>query len=298
MKVLDKSYVVYYLNRLAKKYPLPNHKYYAFTNAASAIAQSDIKKIDNEVIHNELKKVKFVGPFIKEILTMLVNEDIDEKYVLENTDNLIDCYELRDVFPVLIEKYYLTGIGELKSILKVNQSVLDLLNDKHLEFLNLNRSKDWVSLIATYLDNPKIRIAGSMRRGCLVIKDFDLVTYLTYPELRDYIASVNNSTNDIRINIIGNGKKRVRINLINNLTEKSIEGDVRIVNEESIHSAMLYFTGPKSLNVKMRGIAKSKGLTLNEYGIVGTDKKLITFNSEEEIFKYLGMKYLAPTNRK
>lgn len=298
MKTLDKGYVVHYLNRLAKKYPLPNHKYYAFNNAAAAIAESDIEVINKDTINTSIKKLKFVGPFITELLTMIINDDIDDKYVLTESDSISDCYEFRDVYPELIEKHYITGIDELKLTLKSNNEVLNLLSDKHLSYLNLHKSKDWVEFIAEYLSSPDIRIAGSLRRGSLVIKDFDLVTTKSYEDLRDFIASVNKSTSTIRVNIIGNGKKRVRIEMIDNFTQNSIEGDVRIVPEESINSAMLYFTGPKSLNIKMRGKAKSKGLTLNEYGIVNADKELITFTSEEAIFKHLGMRYITPSNRK
>lgn len=63
--------------------------------------------------------------------------------------------------------------------------------------------------------------------------------------------------------------------------------------------ALLYFTGSKLLNIKMRKIAKNdKELSLNEKGFFkGTKMIDDNFNSEEDIFDYLGMKYLKPLDR-
>jgi len=76
--------------------------------------------------------------------------------------------------------------------------------------------------------------------------------------------------------------------------------DIRFVPYNSIHTAMLYFTGPMELNTRMRNNAKKRNMILNEYGLfkeTPDGKKQVKINSENDVFKYLGMKYLTPTER-
>ena len=46
-----------------------------------------------------------------------------------------------------------------------------------------------------------------------------------------------------------------------------LEVDLRVVPAESYGAALVYFTGSKEHNVRMREAAIKKGLHLNEYGI-------------------------------
>ena len=51
------------------------------------------------------------------------------------------------------------------------------------------------------------------------------------------------------------------------LTAGGLQVDLRIVPAENFGAALLYFTGSKDHNVKLRGLALDKGLTLNEWGL-------------------------------
>jgi DNA polymerase/3'-5' exonuclease PolX len=73
--------------------------------------------------------------------------------------------------------------------------------------------------------------------------------------------------------------------------------DVRYMPYNSYYSAILYFTGSKDFNRKMRQIAISMGYKLNEYGLYDENGKPFTINSEKEIFDILGMEYLIPSKR-
>jgi DNA polymerase (family 10) len=78
--------------------------------------------------------------------------------------------------------------------------------------------------------------------------------------------------------------------------KSSIEADLRIVNKEEFPYALMYFTGSKEHNVRLRGIAKKKGLKLNEYGLFAGEKP-IKLKSEEEIYHMLGLAYVVPELR-
>ena len=76
--------------------------------------------------------------------------------------------------------------------------------------------------------------------------------------------------------------------------------DIIIVPISSFYTALLHFTGSAVFNQKMRLHAKSMNMKLSEYGLyknVGNKNIPIEINSEEDIFKYLKLKYVEPKKR-
>lgn len=73
--------------------------------------------------------------------------------------------------------------------------------------------------------------------------------------------------------------------------------DIRLVKEAHYPFALLYFTGSKEFNQRMRKLAKSKGYKLSEYGLFDKYNKSIKVKTEEGIFDFLGMRYVKPENR-
>lgn len=92
--------------------------------------------------------------------------------------------------------------------------------------------------------------------------------------------------------------------------DKARRIDIRFVPYNSYYPALLYFTGSKDFNIMMRNYAIEQGYLLSEYGLYKnpdrkkklTSKELVSknklvFNSEQEIFKALGMDYIPPHER-
>ncbi|MCC7144834.1 MAG: PHP domain-containing protein [Phycisphaeraceae bacterium] len=75
-----------------------------------------------------------------------------------------------------------------------------------------------------------------------------------------------------------------------------LQSDLRIVPPESFGAALLYFTGSKEHNVRLRQRALEQGLKLNEYGLYKGDK-LLAGQTEEEIFRHLGLDWIPPELR-
>lgn len=73
--------------------------------------------------------------------------------------------------------------------------------------------------------------------------------------------------------------------------------DIRFMPYDSYYSAILYFTGSKDFNKKMRQTAISMGYTLNEYGLFDANGKMSKVSSEKDIFDILGMEYIDPEGR-
>ena len=133
----------------------------------------------------------------------------------------------------------------------------------------------------------KIEIAGSMRRKRDTIGDLDVLAisphpgrvlerFLGYPGVKSKLAS-------------GDTKAAVLLN-------DGLQVDLRIVPAESYGAAMVYFTGSKAHCVHLRRIAQVAGLMLNEYGLY-RDGKAIAGETEEGIYRALGLRLIAPELR-
>src|SRR5439155_3345361 len=87
--------------------------------------------------------------------------------------------------------------------------------------------------------------------------------------------------------------------------------DLRIVPEENFGAAMMYFTGSKEHNVKIRSLALKKKLTLNEWGLYKLDEyekaaketakppaaAPVASRTEEDVYQQLGLSYIEPEIR-
>ena len=74
--------------------------------------------------------------------------------------------------------------------------------------------------------------------------------------------------------------------------------DIRFIPYDSYGASVLYFTGSKNFNTKMRSHALSKGYSLNEYGLKRLkDNVFIPCKTEEEVFEILKYPYKKPTER-
>ena len=83
-----------------------------------------------------------------------------------------------------------------------------------------------------------------------------------------------------------------------------IQADLRIVPAEAYGAALMYFTGSKEHNVRLREIAIKKGMRLNEYGLFqGTEERpqdrgeVPVAVEEEAIYAELGLPFIAPELR-
>ena len=72
--------------------------------------------------------------------------------------------------------------------------------------------------------------------------------------------------------------------------------DLRVVPEESFGAAMQYFTGSKAHNVIVRGLAKDRGLKVNEYGVFHGEKQ-VAGRTEKEVYAALDLPDFPPEMR-
>jgi len=82
--------------------------------------------------------------------------------------------------------------------------------------------------------------------------------------------------------------------------DTGLQIDLRIVPAESFGAALQYFTGSKSHNVDLRGLAKQRGLKINEYGVfrVDGDRETYLAGAEEaDVYATVDLPWIPPELR-
>jgi DNA polymerase (family 10) len=138
----------------------------------------------------------------------------------------------------------------------------------------------------------EISVCGSLRRWKETIGDVDLL--VASEQAAPIMAAFTGAPNVERILASGDTKSSV-------IVERGLQIDLRVVPAASWGAALLYFTGSKEHNVRLRGYALRMKLLLNEYGLyrVGEEKSgtPVASRTEEEIYAALGMDWIPPELR-
>jgi DNA polymerase (family 10) len=133
----------------------------------------------------------------------------------------------------------------------------------------------------------EIAVAGSYRRRKETVGDLDIVVVTARgPEIIERFVSYE----DV-VQVLARGPTRSSVVLRN-----GVQVDLRAVSAANYGAALMYFTGSKTHNIALRGIAAARGLKLNEYGLFdGTHR--IAARTEEEIYGAFGLPYIEPELR-
>ena len=148
-------------------------------------------------------------------------------------------------------------------------------------------------------------IAGSLRRGRETIGDVDIVCALKDGARGTEVADAFVKFPEVQ-KVLGSGNAKASV-----ITAGGLQVDLRIVPTECFGAALMYFTGSKEHNVKLRGRALDMGMTLNDWGLYKLEEwekvkrvagelppvKSVAGKSEEEIYKKLDLSYIEPELR-
>lgn len=131
--------------------------------------------------------------------------------------------------------------------------------------------------------------AGSLRRMRETIGDVDLLVASTDPgPIMEAFVALPSVT---RVLAQGDTKSSI-------VTDRGLQVDLRVVAPDVWGAAMIYFTGSKAHNVRIREMAVREGLKLNEYGLFDAKSgELLAAETEEQVYERLGLPYIAPTLR-
>ncbi|HQO38674.1 MAG TPA: DNA polymerase/3'-5' exonuclease PolX [Candidatus Omnitrophota bacterium] len=134
----------------------------------------------------------------------------------------------------------------------------------------------------------KIVCAGSLRRQKETVRDIDILVMAK--DAQPVMDAFTSSPLAQATQAWGSTKSSVR-------TADGVQVDCRVVDKGSFGAALLYFTGSKEFNVRLRMLAQKTRHKINEYGVFDRNEKRICGRTEEEIFKFLKMQYVPPEMR-
>ena len=188
---------------------------------------------------------------------------------------------------------FLPGMGEKKI-----QNILRGLElwEKSKERMTLLRAYELGEALLKHFETIRelyenIELAGSLRRRKETVGDIDLL-----------ISAKRENWSKIHQHFVSYGG--VREVLLHGETKSSLvleEGrqvDLRTVEPHQWGSALQYFTGSKEHNVRIRDIARAKGLKISEYGVFRADtEEWIGGRTEEEVYNLIGMQWIPPELR-
>lgn len=279
----------------------------AYTRAADAIARLAVPASTLSIV--ELEAIDGIGHAlaekIREISASGTFPELDEARS-RVPPGLIDMLALEGVGPKTVRALWkklgtvniedlekaarghriraLRGFGEKKEtgILNAIESARQRQSESRMNRLDADmviKEVKKVLLEGTY------EVAGSYRRGKSTIGDIDIVTI-------DSPSGLNRRLRNIAEEIIDEGDKKTSFRC------RGSRVDIRYTSRSTYGSMLLYLTGAKAFNIRLREIALGKGCRLNEYGIRDLGSGTVhEFSQEEDIFTFLGMDPIAPELR-
>lgn len=143
--------------------------------------------------------------------------------------------------------------------------------------------------LAELPDVERIQHCGSLRRFRETIGDIDIVVASSKPKpVMEAFASL-----PVVSEVLARGDTKTSV-----LTQTGLQIDLRVVTLAQFGAAILYFTGSRAHNIKLRQRALQRGLTLNEYGLIDTESgEVRASDTEEAIYAGLDLAWIPPPMR-
>lgn len=254
------------------------------------LSTMDADKIKEITIYSELSQVYGFGPasikkLIKKGITSI--EQLQRSITVDNLD-------------LKFTHAQLVGIRYYESLRKkIPRSVIDLFKNKLTEMIASDAKLSTKSLGLQW------EIVGSYRRLKRESGDIDVLIGVKSEKsvsltMKKIVSLLNDSGLLIETLTPKYDTKFMGvIKLQSDFYEPVIAHvDLRVVTVKNYPFALCYFTGSKIFNLVMRRLCKAKSLKLNEYSLIDLKtNRNINVKSEEDIFKKIGIAYVAPENR-
>jgi DNA polymerase/3'-5' exonuclease PolX len=264
---------------------------------------------------------------IEEILTTGKLKSAEKARIIQqNGVNKLELYdELLKIHGIgivkaqdLVNNFDVRSIDDLRKALQTNQELLNDTQKIGLKYYldtqqkipreEMDKHAKKIRKLTKDIDHDlEIKIVGSYRRNAPESGDIDLLVTInretdssTRSKMLDKIIdTLKSSKPPYIVAELASGKKKFMgmCQLKKNATVRRL--DILMTDKKEYPFALLYFTGDFDINIAMRKKASELGYTLSEYGLNpnSNDIPTIELNSEREIFKFLGFKYLQPKDR-
>ncbi len=277
-------------------------------------AQETIMAYPSDIMSpNDLKGKPGIGSTIMEKLNEYVETGTLKVLEREKNNPVNILAEVYGIGPKKAKELVDNGITSIAQ-LRENQQMLNDIQKVGLRYYEDVLKRIPRSEIEEYKDifesdfkkvatgDSKFEIVGSYRRGAQSSGDIDVIITSDSPKV--FINFIDELIKKkIILEILSRGPTKCLVMAKIPSSDSVRRVDFLYTGPEEFPFAILYFTGSKIFNTVMRHIALEKGYTMNEHGINKMDGKkkgdkvVHTFNSEQDIFDFLGLEYKAPTER-
>ncbi|NDJ61906.1 MAG: DNA polymerase/3'-5' exonuclease PolX [Chloroflexi bacterium] len=293
------------------------HRVSAYRNAAQAIRDlpRDVQAIADD---GELETIPNVGKIIAEKLTELLTTgklEFYERLSEEVPPGVVEILHLNGVGPKKAKMFWqdagITSVDELEKQARAGKlrelSGMGVKSEAKIltaiESLKQHSAETRTPLgialpsaeaiLAQLLALPQAEhgvIAGSIRRARPTIGDVDLlVASDDAPPIMDRFVTMPEVEQ-----VLGHGPTKSSVVLHNGL-----QADLRVLAAERWGTALQYFSGSQTHNIRIREMARAQGLSLNEHAFtpINGDGAEILCATEEAVYERLGLPWIPPELR-
>lgn len=257
------------------------------------IGEGIAKKIDEYLKTGKMKKYREALSGIKpELLELLNIQNLGPK-TLALANKELRVNNLKDLKKVITN-------GSLANLFRMGEKKVENIK-KGIEIYEqageripidqaLKIAEEYVAYLKKSPDVAQVETSGSLRRMKETIGDIDiLVTGKDGAKIVDYFTKYPKVSR-----VLGAGDTKASVMV--GTGAEATQVDIRILPVKLFGAALQYFTGSKAHNVKLRTLAKDKGMKVSEYGVF-KGKKMIAGKTEEEVYKVLGLAWMPPELR-
>jgi len=209
---------------------------------------------------------------------------------------------------LLHEREHITGIDQLEKLArkgglrglpgiqaKTEQNILKgiRLVRGGQERMPLGRAlplgRELVHLLERLPAVKQISLAGSIRRMKETVGDIDILVTSSRPDaVMQAFVTLPQAAEVLER---GTTKGSIR-------HREGIQVDLRVVEPECFGAALVYFTGSKQHNIRIREMGMKRGLKISEYGVFREKSgRRLAGASEEEIYAAIGLPWIPPELR-
>jgi DNA polymerase (family 10) len=135
----------------------------------------------------------------------------------------------------------------------------------------------------------QLSLAGSIRRRKETVGDIDILVTSARPE--KVMEAFTRLPQVADVLERGSTKASIR-------HREGIQVDLRVVEPAAFGAALVYFTGSKQHNIRIREMAQKKGLKISEYGVFKESTgRRVAGKTEEEVYAAIGLPWIPPELR-
>ena len=282
-------------------------KVIAYRKAADNIGHLGQELFDLWQSGENLKNIAGIGQAIADKLDELFSTGklgFWEKLTAEVPESLVEVLAIPDVGPKLAGAMWknlgLTTVAEVKAAaqqgrlrtlprmgIKSEARILagiEALARREVDRFHLGVAWPLAQrVLAALSDLPdvlKIEPAGSLRRRRATIGDLDFLVATENPA--PIMAAFRELPDVVEVIAAGETKSSVRF-------ANGLQADLRCLEPSRWGTALQYFTGSKSHNVKVRELARTQGFSLNEYALTrDRDGEKLCFDNEPDLYRFFG----------